>query len=156
MELAKLFTKQAKNTVRLTSLRKFLGTDDKTLETINEYRPCQLQNLDISSNGATERGIVALLYGLMNGEASLARLIARGNHFAVTPRLLSVLGDLLVYRNSTLKVVDLLPKKRGIDKKSPKSVDLLGDICVQKNLDEVVPDWSKWVRKNSNVQLLLV
>ena len=40
MELAKLFTKQAKNTVRLTSLRKFLGTDDKTLETINEYRPC--------------------------------------------------------------------------------------------------------------------
>ena len=92
----------------------------------------------------------------MNGEASLARLIARGNHFAVTPRLLSVLGDLLVYRNSTLKVVDLLPKKRGIDKKSPKSVDFLGDICVQKNLDEVVPDWSKWVRKNSNVQLLLV
>lgn len=68
---------------------------------------CQIQSLDLSSNMFSEKGIMSLLEGLKHND-NLVEVTARHNMFKINPRILAIIGDLVVYHNRTLKKLDLI------------------------------------------------
>lgn len=85
------------------------------------YRPCRVHTLNISSNQITNFGMSRLLLALRavkGQENHLGKLIARENRLQVSSRLLALIGDLVVYHNRTLRVIDILPKKTPDDYES--------------------------------------
>ena len=63
--------------------------------------------MDLSSNQLSEKGILALPRGLKYNQ-NLVSLVARHNNFKTNSRILATIGDLVVYHNKTVKMIDLL------------------------------------------------
>ena len=95
-----------------------------------------------------------ILYSLYSKEGlsnNLGTLIARDNQLTINTRLLSLVGDLVVYHNRVLKVIDLLPKGQQEAKVEVQMDRQQQDMCKLRPLREVVPEWKTWVTKNSSI-----
>ena len=104
------------------------------------------------------------------------QLTARHNYYKLGQRFLSIIGDLVIYHNRTLKRLDLLGSRmtEHVDQDEeednkeimfipPKPDDKqtaeppkLADPFVQKDREEVVRDWQKWLQQKSCVDYVLI
>lgn len=106
-----------------------------------------LRKVSVSRNGIKEEGIILLLNALKSNK-TITTFRAEANKFAVTRRTLALIGNLVVYDNNTLEVLQLGGGKQGLLQDEFAEWDHFDDFMIQSYIKEV--------QAKSNIKLLSI